>query len=277
MLDWDADGSNFDPSALPGIAIPAQAPGSTTYTFADGLLPLDTGSVFLRKDSRTYLQGVQQAGVVGTDLLSEYASTVGYAERTLYRNDKDHFCSPAALAVAGFHPVSGVGYLSNDYGSVQNGLHHQNLTTAPVRIGSAIVWAELEYGRRRRCIPPLCLSQSSVVCKASTANVLLALPDRNIANTTCARDKLGKPITEPLVPYKLIPNTTFSFVTEDGSDLLASADITILLKKTPAEALVCGGIGSRSEPMAQIGASIIGAFHRVIFDPFASRTWFTVP
>jgi hypothetical protein len=47
------------------------------------------------------------------------------------------------------------------------------------------------------------------------------------------------------------------------------------VKRTPAAALRCGGIGTWTAPAAQIATSFYVDAGVMVFDPFAERVWIT--
>ena len=49
--------------------------------------------------------------------------------------------------------------------------------------------------------------------------------------------------------------------------------MTLFLKDSPAAIQACGGIGTWSEPAAQLGASFVNDGTLVV-DPFSQRLWF---
>jgi hypothetical protein len=278
VLDWDADWSSFDPAHLPGIKLEKSSSHEGMYHFDSGLAPLDTDPADLAADSRSYLQNVKQAGVVGTDFLTEQIYTVAYGIHSLYKAQREKFCSPPVLLSAGFRPVTGVGYFAFDFATVQNTLKHQNVATAPVQFGSVRTWAELDTADADLYFPHSVSINRALFKLLDDQHLLVPLKTSTTttSNTTCAKDANGAPILEPLVPYKLVPSAPFSLITEDGGSIQRAFEITILLKETPPEARSCAGIGSRAMPMAQIGASVLSSFAAIAFDPFASRYWFQV-
>ena len=62
-------------------------------------------------------------------------------------------------------------------------------------------------------------------------------------------------------------------VSSDGTAVHRLPGVTLFLKDSPAAIQSCGGIGTWSEPAAQLGASFVNDGTLVV-DPFSQRLWF---
>lgn len=56
---------------------------------------------------------LSQAGLIGTDLLSQHVVTLDPPGGTIHRSSRGRFCSDAVLRAAGFRPLSSRGYSSH--------------------------------------------------------------------------------------------------------------------------------------------------------------------
>jgi hypothetical protein len=98
---------------------------------------------------------------------------------------------------------------------------------------------------------------------------LVARPDISLQLSTCAG------VAEPVEAWQLAPGTAFGFVDTTGAShdpVEPGGPITLFLKRTPAAAAVCGGIGTWAQPAAQLGASFVAGGAMVV-DPFGARVW----
>jgi hypothetical protein len=86
--------------------------------------------------------------------------------------------------------------------------------------------------------------------------------------SSCVRGEV-----ERLLAYRLPAGSAVELVGSDGTALRRLPEVTLFLKDSPAAIQSCGGIGTWSEPAAQLGASFVNDGTLVV-DPFSQRLWF---
>jgi hypothetical protein len=81
---------------------------------------------------------------------------------------------------------------------------------------------------------------------------------------------------EAVLAYRLPDGMAVELVGTDGAAVRRQAGVTLFLKDSPAPIRRCGGIGTWSEPAAQLGVSFVNDGSLVV-DPFSQRLWFRPP
>ena len=283
-LDYGANVSSIDLGAmpearpLPGSCDSAKLGQACTFENLD--FGGDQGQVsLLTADYSRLSLDLRQAGLIGTDFLSENAYTLNFAGGTLSIAGEKDFCSADALRGAGFAPMNTAGYFSSDTsnllplssldGKYAGGLSVPNVPAVPVRIAGVEAAAQIDTGysdyivRHAVNINPALYSRIA----AAAPKALARWPEGDKKLSTCVPG-----VTEPVEAYRLNSGAV-EFLTMDGGALRAFAQAVIYVKRTPQAAMSCGGIGTHTKPSAQLGGSFIADLGVVVFDPFASRVW----
>lgn len=241
----------------------------------------DWGDVVLvTADHAGYGAGVvRPAGILGTNMLSQIVLTLDYAGETARRATADAFCDDDALRALGLAPLSSAGFYASDPKQLRDmtsvmsdatpGVHVPNVPSVPLRIGGATAPAQLDTGFDDYLYP-----LSINVNEAFYAAIVKASPDalvrassRDLSLSTCAG------VSEPVEAYTLAAGKAAALVDEDGNDAFSAADATVFVKRTPAAARRCGGIGTWTAPAAQVGGTLFARVGTTVFDPFTSRVW----
>ena len=241
----------------------------------------DVGDVQLvTADHEGYGAGVvRPAGILGTDLLSRAVFTLDYAGKTLRRAEEATRCDEDELAALGFAPLSSAGFYAATLGGLAPlgsvvsdapaGVLVPNVPSVPLRIGAARAPAQLDTGFDDY-VHPLSINVNeaffAAITKASP-KALVRAPARDLSLSTCAG------IAEQVEAYVLAPGADMGLVDEAGADAFNATDATVFVKRTPAAARSCGGIGTWTAPAAQVGATLFARLGATVFDPFASRVW----
>jgi len=215
-----------------------------------------------------------QAGLIGTDLLSEHVITLDYAHGLLRRAPAEGFCSDGELRRAGFQPLSSRDY----YGTSGSALRCPaaprrgscpNIPTIPLRIGSVGAVAQVDTGYADGLRPPSMNINRALLQRLQRAGLpLIRESGADLTLSSCVRGE-----AERVLAYRLSAGRAVELVGSDGGAVRRLAGVTLFLKDSPAAIQACGGIGTWSEPAAQLGASFVNDGTLVV-DPFSQRLWF---
>ncbi len=271
-------------SAIDALAFPAPGPSASRcplgascmfegFTFFGGW-----GAVQLVSEELDSAgDAVHQAGILGTDLLATSVYTLDYGRRRIYRGGRGA-CSDATLARAGLEPLSTRGF----YGSSVVALRPMtdvlasaapgavpNVPTVPVRVAGVTAVAQLDTGfadtRIRHSVNINTAFFDAI--QAANPGALVRDAASDLSLTTCAG------VAEPVEAWRLAPGMSFDLVGESGAAARTEKSAVLFVKRTPAAARRCGGIGTWSAPAAQVATSFYVDAGVVVFDPFASRVW----
>lgn len=283
LLDFGASVSSITPGNFQGEppAAPAEAAGGRydDFTFFGRW-----GSVTLLQQPQPAVQALRsadgrasfrQAGVIGTDFLAQHVYTLDYRGGHLWRAAPGAFCGDVALQAVGYRPVSTREY----YGSAPGALSCPralaapggcvNIPTVPLRIGRIEAVAQLDTGYDDSRQPFSVNINGALFDALKAAGVRLTpRPDIAIQLSTCVAG-----VSERVEAWRLGAGTPAGIVDSAGR-LVADQGraVTLFVKRTPAAAAVCGGIGTWREPAAQLGASFVAGGSLVV-DPFSARVW----
>lgn len=272
LLDFATTSSTIDEGAFQGGV--AAIPG-TGNQYADFDFFGPWGTVRLaRQDHAGVSASVRQAGIIGTDFLSLHVYTLdfrsagarnpGVAAQSLgwavYRAPGAG-CDDAALMGLGLQAVSTKGHYSNDLNQVQG----PNVPTVPVRVGGASAVAQLDTGFDDVLVPSSVNVNEAFFDAIPDAARGTRRPDLDLALTTCVG------IAETVEAWA--PDAPFEFVGPGGEAVREVDGVVLFVKRTPAAAAPCGGIGTWDTPAAQVGATILSSSGIVVFDPLTSRVW----
>lgn len=275
VLDFGATTSSIAPSGFAGRGAPVPQPG--TVDRYDGFEFFGLwGAVQLKRQTQTpATSGIRQAGVIGTDFLASHIYTLNNRAGRVHRAVRGQFCSDAALAAAGFRALSTRDYYAEGpqrlscplAGGPPNCL---NVPTVPVRIGTVQTMAQLDTGYDDGRQPWSLNINAALFDALRRANVRMTpRPDIGLRLSTCVAG-----VSEAIEAWQLPRATPFGLQDVQGTLLPvpAGAVVTLFVKRTPAAAAACGGIGTWTQPAAQLGASFV-ARGALVADPFSQRIW----
>jgi hypothetical protein len=272
VLDLGADGSSISPSTFLGRRGPLPLQGSgNTFAGVDffGLL----APLRLNVQDHSAIRGpLPQAGLIGTDLLSNHVWTLDYANGLLRRADQASSCADGVLRQAGFQPLSSEGYFGTNAASLSCPAAPRrgpcpNIPSIPVRIGSSMAVAQVDTGYDDGLHMPSLNINRAWFNQLTRSVRLEPHPEANLTLSTCAG------VSEQVLAYRLPPGKAVELVGSDGSAVRRLQGVTLFLKDTPPAARRCGGIGTWERPAAQLGASFVNDGTLVV-DPFSQRLWF---
>lgn len=283
LLDFGASVSSITPANFQGTA-PPQPSDATAGRFDDFVFFGSWGAVQLLMQAQPAVQRlktadgqatIRQAGVIGTDFLAQHIYTLDYRAGHLWRAAGGAFCSDAALKGAGYRAVSTRDYYGTNRASLScptAGAAPQgcaNIPSIPIRIGSVQAVAQLDTGYDDSRQPYAVNINGALFDALKAAGVKLTpRPDIALQLSTCQAG-----ISERVEAYRLAAGTPFGILDSAGQLLARKrADVTLFVKRTPAAAAACGGIGTWAQPAAQLGASFVAGGSLVV-DPFSARVW----
>jgi len=195
-----------------------------------------------------------QIGVIGDDLLSRF--TVQLTDRAAFLGAES--CRPEALIARGLTPVAQSGFFSSDLSKGGTGL--PNVPVVFLRLGGIRVWAQFDTGYEDFVYP-----RSVDINQALFDRLVASGADleqvKDIDMWTCdGRER------RPVYRLKDRPLTVEN---EKGERIVETDSFHLILKPSNA----CGGIADMTEPAAQLGASFLGLFGEVVFDPRNATVW----
>lgn len=253
LIDFGTTGSTIDPSTI----TPRPDGSLGCYPGADFFgrwpcLPLRT------TDHSGIATPFRQSGILGTDVLAQHAYVLDYRAGRLHRADAGTFCTDAALTAAHLIPLETSGY------GPGRDRARAHVPAVAVSIGGASAPAQLDSGfADRRYRHSINVNRAFFSAMSGT---LVPRPERDLTLTTCVAG-----VSEPVRAYTIEGGV--GFVGLDGAIARSFGDATIFLKDTPPAAARCGGIGTWTEPGAQLGASFLETVGRLVVDPGAGRIW----
>ena len=264
LLDFASTLSSIDPSGFEG-GTPAPVEGQPGlfegFTWFGPWAP-----VWLSVFPHRTVGAIHEAGVLGTDFLALHVYALDYAGGRVFRADGAG-CDELALRAAGLRPLTTEGWYSNDWTTLPGG--RANVPTVPIAIGEARTVAQLDTGFEDGVVPRAVNINEAMLAALEAEGVVLERdPTRDLLLTTCVGG-----VSEPAFGYRLPDGAAVELVGEDGGAVARWEDAAIFVKRPPAAAEVCGGIGTWDTPGAQIGASLIGERGFVLLDPFRARIW----
>jgi hypothetical protein len=240
-------------------------------TFADLDFFGPWGQVTLRTSSAT---------ILGTDFLAHGIYTLDYAKkRMLHVASKAAACADGTLAAAGLASLSTAGFFASDLSLLKaqkdiesgapGGLQVANVPVVPVKIAGTAAVAQLDTGFDDKVVPHSINVNVALLDAVNSASpgALLRDPAADVSLSTCAG------VSEPAEAYHFAAGQGFDLVDMGGAVARSWATATVFVKRTPAAAIKCGGIGTWSVPAAQIGTSFFSDLGVLVFDPYASKVW----
>ncbi len=264
LLDFASTLSSIDPTGFVG-GTPAPLDGYENL-FADFTWFGGWGQVWLTVFPHRTVGAIHEAGVLGTDFLALNVYALDYSAGRVFRADGAG-CDELTLRAAGLKPLTTEGWYSSDWTTLPGG--RANVPTVPIAVGEARTIAQLDSGFEDGVVPNAVNINDAMFEAIAAAGVTLERDfERDLLLTTCVGG-----VSEPAYGYRLPPGEAVVLVGEDGGAVARWEDAAIFLKRAPAAAAVCGGIGTWDTPGAQIGASLLNARGFVLIDPFRARIW----
>jgi hypothetical protein len=284
VLDFGSTFSSIDPTAFasPGISTSGCDPtqwGSQCTVSGFEFFSSSPGSVSLTIEDYSSITGFpRQAGIIGTDFMTEKAITLDYKDGLVFASDSSGFCKDSALTDAGFALLTTAGYYENDTtlldpasdtdSSAQSG-NVPNVPTVHVSIGGSIANAQLDTGYDDAITP------YSININEAFFNAIMSASPAPLVRDTSLDTSLSTctGVSEEVTGYRVASGGSLDFLAVDGSVARSYTSPAIFVKHNPASASSCGGIGTWTTPGAQVAASYFNDMGTMIFDPFYARVW----
>jgi hypothetical protein len=176
-------------------------------------------------------------------------------------------CDDEALTEAGLVALSSAGTYVQDLDRLAPGA--VNVPAVPVRIGGAVAPAQIDTGYDDTLVGPA-ININRAFFENVDSEALVRAPELDIVLTTCVPG-----VVEAVQAWRMRAGEAVELIGEAGDAARRYPDAIAFLKDTPAAARQCGGIGTWSEPGAQLGVSFVARGGRAVFDPWSSRVWVT--
>ncbi len=281
LVDFATTGSAIDVLAFPAPGLmAARCPLGDSCSF-DGFTFFGSwGTVTLVSEELDYPDAaLHQAGILGTDFLASSVFTLDYKGKQIHRS-AGGACDGSTLTKAGLRPLSTRGFygigsaprkpMSEVLASAGSG-PVPNVPTVPVRVAGVTAVAQLDTGFADVRIPHSVNINTAFfdAIRAAKPDALVRDAASDLSLSTCAG------VAESVEAYRLSPGTSFELVDESGAPARAEPGAVLFVKRTPAAALRCGGIGTWTAPAAQVATSFYVDAGVLVFDPYAARVWIT--
>jgi len=281
VVDFGTDRSVIDLNGFPGARMDAKPDRTYSLTIENGMYY--SGPYIkqcnVQDCSSINANGIRQAGIIGTDILSQVIVTLDYDNSRLYIGwDSSKHCRPDSMIRKGFLPVSTKGFFSN---RPQN---PSNIPTVGVVIGdekvSAKALAQIDPGYSDRCS----LNGNFETYYTHIVNINKLYYDllrKNGVGITADKTKYytlgnmsGKPDT--LFQCSFSKRYIFNCIGTSGEAVIpyGTDECNVFLKVNAPGGEIAGGITTLGFPAVQFGGSILMDCDQVSFDPFRSLVWF---
>ncbi len=247
LLDYGATSSSLS-------AVMFSGPDGSIRTAAISLPGIDRADFHLARYYLMLQPKKGQVGVIGDDLLSRF--TVQLTDRAAFLSAES--CQPKALIARGLTPVAQSGFFSSDPSKVGAGF--PNVPVVFLALGDVRVWAQFDTGY-----------EDFVYSRSVDINQ--ALFDRLVASG--AQLEQVKDIDvwtcegRERRPVYRVKDRPLRVENEKGDRIVETDSFHLIVKSANA----CGGIADMTEPAAQLGASFLGLFGEVVFDPRNATVW----
>jgi hypothetical protein len=280
LVDFATTGSAIDVLAFPTPLTAARCPLGASCSFDGFTFFGGWGTVTLVSEELDYPgAALHQAGILGTDFLAANVFTLDY-ERRQIRRSNGGACDDAALTRAGLRALSTKGFYGlgsaerkpmSDVLATAGSGPVPNVPTVPVRVAGVTAIAQLDTGFADVRVPHSVNINAAFfdAIRAKSPDSILRDAASDLSLTTCAG------VAESVEAWRMAPGTSFELVDESGRAARAEPAAVLFVKRTPAAALRCGGIGTWTAPAAQVATSFYVDAGVLVFDPFAERVWIT--
>ncbi len=279
LVDFATTGSAIDVLAFPAPGLTAaRCPLGASCSFDGFTFFGGWGTVTLVSEELDYPgAALHQAGILGTDFLAASVFTLDYKRKQL-RRSSGGACDDATLTRAGLRALSTKGFYGlgsaprkamTDVLATAGEGPVPNVPTVPVRVAGVTAIAQLDTGFADVRVPHSVNINAAFfdAIRARSPDSIVRDAASDLSLTTCAG------VAESVEAWRMAPGTSFELVDESGRAARAEPAAVLFVKRTPAAALRCGGIGTWTAPAAQVATSFYVDAGVMVFDPFAERVW----
>lgn len=247
LLDYGATQSSLSAEAFAG------ADGSMR-TASISLPGVERGEFHLARYGLLRQPEKGQLGVIGANLLSRL--TVQLTANAVYLSAEP--CRPERLIARGLVPISQNGFFSSEPSATDARL--PNVPVVFVRLGEVRAFAQIDTGY-----------EDAVY--AHSVDINQALFER-LVQSGIKLDKAGDVDVwtcdgRERRPRYAVGDHALEIEDEQSRPIAQTDDFHLIVKPPDA----CGGIADMTEPAAQVGASFLGLFSTIVFDPKNATVW----
>ena len=247
LLDYGATQSSLAAEVFAG-------PDGSMRTASISLPGVERGEFHLARYGLLRQPEKGQLGVIGANLLSQL--TVQLTENAIYLGAEP--CRREALIARGLVPIAQNGFFSSEPSTTDARL--PNVPVVFVRLGEVRAFAQIDTGYEDAIY-------------AHSVDINQALFER-LVQSGIKLDKAGDVDVwtcdgRERRPRYAVKNRALG-IEDDQSRPIAQTDDFHLIVKPPD---ACGGIADMIEPAAQLGASFLGLFRTIVFDPKNATVW----
>lgn len=286
VVDYGTDTTAVDLSGFPGAFLYQPDDKGLSLTFVNGTLtsgPHRPRSFYLQHYDNLMANGIRQAGIVGTDILSQLTITLDYAYSRLYIVWKqDAQCLPDTMSRRGFVPASTEHFFSNDRRKITT-KDSSNNPTVPIVIGdgvdSAKAFALIDPGFDDKF--NLNDDLNTYYTHAININQLYFdhLQKKGLGITVDKKKfytlSNRTPIPDTVYLCKFPRRYVFNVIGIKGEVIMpyGTDECSVFLKINGKGGASAGGITTLTFPAAQFGGSFLMDCEQITFDPFRSLVW----
>lgn len=281
VVDYGTDRSVIDLDGFPGARMDEKTDQTYSLTIENGIYYSGPYKMIcnIQDCSRIKANGIRQAGIIGTDILSRIFVTLDYNNSRLYIGwDSLRHCRPDSMIRKGFIAVSTKDFFS------YNSKRLNNIPTIRVSIGdakhNAEALAQIDPGYSDRC--SLNGDFETYFTHIININQLYYnLLKKNQVDISVDKTKFytlnnisGKPDT--LFQCSFSKKYTFNCIGTNGEVVIpyGTDECNVFLKINSPGGEIAGGITALEFPAVQFGGSILMDCDQITFDPFRSLVWF---
>ena len=282
LVDYGTDVSVIDLKAFPGDSLRKSINNQYLLSFVVNKDYKISYSNKCKIQSLGHISanGIREAGIIGTDILSKMIVTLDYKNSRLYMAlDSSSYCRRDSLLKYGLVPVSTKGYFLRNARAGDS-----NIPTIPVTIGdvknSAQALAQIDPGYDDRCH----LDGNFNTYYTHIVNInklyLQLLKRRGVAVNVDKKSyyTLGNVSGVPDTLYKcsFSKRYVFNIIGTKGEIVMpyGTDECHVFLKVNAPGGEIAGGITTLPFPAVQLGGSFLLDCDKVAFDPFRSLVWF---
>jgi len=246
LLDFGATTSSLSARVFATSTGPVKSVSLSLPSFHHGVFEL-----------KRYLPVDRRRGVIGTDFLS--LLSVQITKSAVYLGEQP--CQPTTMRAHGFVPISQEHFFSSDPSAMDARL--PNVPIVFLRLGATRVWAQIDTGYDDG-IYPHSVDINQALYERLIQDGMRLRHISEITVSTCEGLE-----TRPV--YSLMDDSLI-VETDQAQPIVRTQNFYLILKHANG----CGGIGAMSEPAAQLGASFLGLFRAIVFDPKSKTVWLDV-
>ncbi len=247
LLDYGATRSSLSAEAFAGALGSARKATISLPGVEEGEFHLARYDLLIQPKSG-------QLGVIGADLLSRLAVQLTPSAVDIGAEP----CRPDKLIARGLTPVVQNGFFSSDPSKID--ARRPDVPVVFLRLGAVRAFAQIDTGYED-------------AAHAHSVDINQALFERLI-QSGIKLDRVGDSDVwtcdgHERRPRYRVQDSPLAIENDEGKPIVQTADFHLIMKRANG----CGGIAEMTEPAAQLGASFLGLFGTIVFDPANATVW----